>query len=57
MEKIGIIKEIDKLGRIVIPGELRERYALSSSVEIIATAEGVLVRNPEYVLKKAKAHG
>ena len=50
--KIGIIKEFDKLGRIVIPKEYRERYALKNEVEIIATEEGVLLKNPEYFLTK-----
>ena len=52
MEKIGIIKEIDKLGRIVIPKNLRERYFLGSCVEIVATKEGLLIKNPEYTMKK-----
>ena len=52
MAKIGIIKEFDKLGRIVIPKELRERYALLGKVEIIATENGILIKNPEYVLSK-----
>ena len=52
MQKIGIVKEIDKLGRIVIPKEFRERYNLGDNVEIIACQEGVLLRNPEYVLVK-----
>ncbi len=52
MDKIGIIKEIDKTGRIVFPKELRERYALGNNVEIIATKDGLLVRNPEYILTK-----
>ena len=51
-DKIGIIKGFDKLGRIVIPKELRERYSLSDNVEIIATTDGVLLKNPEYVLVK-----
>lgn len=43
MEKIGIIKEIDKLGRIVIPKKLRERYFLGSCVEIVESiAKGCL---------------
>ena len=45
-EKIGIIKEIDSLGRIVIPKEMRERLFLDKKVEII--------RNPEYILVKAE---
>ena len=52
MNEVGIIKEFDKLGRIVIPKELRERYALNNKVEIIATREGVLIKNPEYSLIK-----
>ena len=49
---VGIIKSFDKLGRIVIPKDLRERFALDDSVEIIATTDGVLLKNPEYVLTK-----
>ena len=45
---IGITKEIDKLGRIVIPKEFRERCKLGKTVEIIVTKEGVLLKNPEY---------
>ena len=52
MGKIGVIKEFDKLGRIVIPKELRERYGFDSEVEIIATESGVLLQNPQYVLTK-----
>lgn len=52
MEKIGVIKEFDKLGRIVIPKELRERYGLDKKVEIVATPQGVLIKNPEFVLIK-----
>ena len=49
---VGIIKSFDKLGRIVIPKDLRERFALDDSVGIIATTDGVLLKNPEYVLTK-----
>ena len=52
MDKIGILKEFDKLGRIVIPKELRIRYGLDDKVEMIATKGGVLIRNPEYFLVK-----
>ena len=41
MEAIGVIKTFDKLGRIVIPKELRERYGFTEKVEIIATTEGL----------------
>lgn len=51
MEKaVGIIKEIDRLGRIVIPKEMRERLNLESRVEVLITDKGVLIRNPEYSL-------
>ena len=52
MEHVGIIKGFDKLGRIVIPKELRERFMMSDNVEIVATPEGVLLKNPEYHLVK-----
>ena len=51
---IGIIKEFDKLGRIVIPKELRERYGFYGEVEIVATENGVLIQNPKYVLTRRK---
>ena len=57
MDRIGFLKSFDKLGRIVIPKELRDRYALYDEVEIIATREGVLIKNPEYILTKVKANG
>ena len=49
-EQIGVIKEIDKLGRIVIPKEMRDRLGFGDSVEVVVTEEGVLVRNPQYRL-------
>ena len=52
MDRIGVFKSFDKLGRIVIPKEFRERYSLNTEVEIIATKDGVLIRNPEYTLTK-----
>ena len=47
---IGIIKEFDKLGRIAIPKELRDRYGFWGEVEIVATKEGILIQSPQYVL-------
>ena len=49
---VGIIKEVDKLGRIVIPKDLRDRFGLGDRVEIIATEQGLVLRNPEYHLVK-----
>ena len=54
MSDIGVIKEFDKLGRLVIPKELRERFGLNEKVEIIATVDGVLLKSPEYRLTKTK---
>ena len=54
MAEVGLLKEIDKLGRIVIPKELHERYIMEGRVEIIATREGILIKNPEYVMVKRK---
>ena len=51
---IGIIKEFDKLGRIVIPKELRERYGFFGEVEIVATENGILIQSPKYVLTERK---
>ena len=48
--QVGIIKEIDNLGRIVIPKEIRNLYKLEKDVEIVVTKEGVLVRNPKFEL-------
>ena len=60
MEKIAIKKQIDGLGRIGIPKEIRELYGLMPEsddkkevdVELFLTPEGILIRNPEYVLVK-----
>ena len=52
MEKIGIRKDIDKVGRICIPKEMRELFHLDKDVELLITKEGVLLRNPDYVMVK-----
>ena len=54
MEEIGIIKEFDKLGRIVIPKDLSERYGFDKRVEMVATAQGILIKNSDYVLIKVE---
>ena len=50
MDGVGIKKEIDNLGRICIPKEMRKLFNLECEVEIRVTKEGLLIRNPEYVL-------
>lgn len=50
MKQIGIIRNTDNVGRIVIPKELRYFFSIGQNepVEIIATENGILVRKPEY---------
>ena len=50
MEDIGIKKEFDSMGRLSIPKLLKDIYNLSNTVELVPTKEGILIRNPEYVL-------
>lgn len=50
--RVGIKKELDALGRLVIPKEIRERFKLTDEVELIITTEGVLLRNPRYELSE-----
>ena len=52
MEGIGIKKEIDKLGRLCIPKEMRDRLEIEKEVTLILTPEGILIKNDEYVLIK-----
>ena len=51
-DAVGVNKEIDALGRLVIPKEMRELFALDGVVELVVTEKGVLVRNPQFVLVK-----
>lgn len=52
MDKIGVKKEIDKLGRICIPKEMRRLFNLENVVELQITREGILIKSPEYILVK-----
>lgn len=52
MEEIGITKEIDDLGRLQIPKEIRKRLGLEKNVTLIVTSEGLLVKNDAYRLIK-----
>ena len=49
-DMVGVIKEIDSLGRIVIPKEMRERLSLENRVEVLLTKDGVLIRNSKFEL-------
>lgn len=50
MDGVGIMRDVDNLGRIVIPKEWRKLYKLEQTVEVVATANGILIRNPKYIL-------
>ena len=52
MESVGVRKEIDKLGRLCIPKEMRNLFNIKNDVELVVTVDGILIRNPEYVLVK-----
>ena len=52
MDKVGIRKEIDKLGRIGIPNDIRKLFNFENEVELQITKEGILIKNPEYILIK-----
>lgn len=52
MKDIGVKKEIDKLGRLQIPKEIRELYHLEGEVALINTVEGLLIKKPQYILVK-----
>ena len=54
INKVGVIKEIDALGRIVIPKEFRERLNLEKEVEVLLTEDGVIIRNSKYKLIEIK---
>lgn len=54
-EKIGVKKEIDRLGRICIPKEMRRLFNLENEVELQITREGILLKNPEYILVKRES--
>ena len=54
MKNVGIIKEIDALGRLQIPKDIRERLGLNDKVELIVTTEGLLIRNDAFELVEIK---
>ena len=57
MKSIGVRKEIDKLGRICIPKELRKLYNPENETELLAAQEGILIKNPLYVPVKIEEVG
>ena len=49
---IGVIKQIDKEGRMSVPMDMRKLFNMGKKVEVLPIEEGILIRNPEYVLVK-----
>ena len=56
MSDIGIKKEIDKLGRICIPKEMRKLFNLESEVELQVTKDGILLKSSDYILVKKEEY-
>ena len=52
MEKVGVTKKIDDVGRICIPKQMRMLFNFEDKVELQITKDGILLKNPEYVLVK-----
>ena len=53
-ERVGITKEIDDLGRLQIPKDIRKKLGLDKNVELVVTEDGLLVKSEEYRLIKIK---
>lgn len=51
---VGVIREVDDVGRLVIPKKIRERLHLQGTVELLVTQEGLLIRNMENEMVKIK---
>ena len=49
---VGVVKEIDGLGRLVVPKEMRSMFHIDKAVELVLTEEGILLRSPIYKLVK-----
>ncbi len=50
MCKVGIKREIDKNGRLCVPKEMRDLLNLEGEVELVMTKEGIILRNPKFIL-------
>ena len=52
MSDLGIIKEIDDLGRLQIPKDIRTRLGLKKKIQLVITENGLLIKSEEYKLIK-----
>ena len=50
MKSIGIVKEIDDLGRLQIPKDIRTRLGLKKKIQLVITENGLLIKSEEYKL-------
>lgn len=46
MKVVGVVRNVDQLGRVVVPKSMRKRFDINEGnpVEIVGTDEGVLIR-------------
>ena len=54
---VGVVKEIDGLGRLVVPKEMRSLFHIDKAVELVVTQDGILLRSPAYKLVKREDKG
>ena len=50
VKSIGIVKEIDDLGRLQIPKDIRTRLGLKKKIQLVITENGLLIKSEEYKL-------
>ena len=53
-QQIGIVKEFDGLGRLVIPKEMRTLFGIEKQAELVIVQDGILLRSPQYRLVKRR---
>ena len=54
MTNIGIVRNVDSLGRVTLPKEYRRLFGLNENdkVEILATDQGILLRVPNIEVRR-----
>ena len=58
MTSIGTQRKVDNLGRIVIPKEFRNSFHINNEdiIEMKITTDGILIRKPEYEVRKIESN-
>lgn len=56
MKPIGTLLQFDSLGRCLIPKPIRELFHITknTTVEVLTTDEGILLRNPQYEVRRVR---